>query len=371
MAATSARIPDIQVLRGIAVLAVVLHHILSGNLFPGRHPDFEQALNFIRGDAGVDLFFVISGYVIARTLLPAMKGEDDWARMLSFWQRRIWRLWPAAWGWVLLMCLGAAFYNRSGAWGSLHAAGASGLAAILQVADFRFAHCFMHSECGSAAHYWSLSLEEQFYLILPLLLWILPVRWRLATLLGLIIGQLGWHLLYSLAFFRSLGLVCGVTLALLDARWRLQARLQAYPRTLLLGLVVLLQPLFWLLSSPWWGLPWPSRYDLQALSAMLMLALVLGLHDGLVNLPGGALMHWVGNRSYSLYLSHFAAFWCLRETFFRFCPHSAALHPGLYLLALPLMLLMAHLSWLFFERWPLRWRQARAAPLISTEEVLS
>ncbi len=72
MAATSARIPDIQVLRGIAVLAVVLHHILSGNLFPGRHPDFEQALNFIRGDAGVDLFFVISGYVIARTLLLAL-----------------------------------------------------------------------------------------------------------------------------------------------------------------------------------------------------------------------------------------------------------------------------------------------------------
>ena len=354
------RIPDIQVLRGIAILAVVLHHFLTGNLLPWSVPLLTHIQHGFGGDAGVDLFFVISGYVIARQLLPKMEQGDTFATITGFWFRRVQRLWPAAWAWVALILAGTYFYNHSGAWGSVHAAWMSGLAALLQVANFRFQHCFGAYECGAAAVYWSLSLEEQFYLILPWgLAWVRP-RWRLPVLAALILSQLIGHLLYTWATYRSLGLICGVTLAVIDRSWPLRERGAALSKGWLLGLFFLLQVPCWSLLAPHWGIRWPLCYNLEALVGTGIVLCAIFLQDGLLRLPGGRWLAWVGDRSYSLYLCHFSAFWLVRETIFRYLPQATptSLYSAAYLLAFPLMLLMAHVSWIVLERWPLQhWRR--------------
>src|SRR5687768_15310997 len=92
------RIGDIEVLRAIAVLFVVFQHL--PDLFPWTLPSLSRLQAFIGGSFGVDLFFAVSGFVIARDLVPRLLGAADGSAarriMLSFWVRRMWRLWPAA-----------------------------------------------------------------------------------------------------------------------------------------------------------------------------------------------------------------------------------------------------------------------------------
>src|SRR5690606_16205729 len=67
------RILDIEVLRALAVIGVVVHHARD-NLFTWTSPGLERLAVYFGGWVGVDLFFVISGFVIARSLLPQLQS---------------------------------------------------------------------------------------------------------------------------------------------------------------------------------------------------------------------------------------------------------------------------------------------------------
>lgn len=107
------RIMDIEVLRAIAVLGVLFHH-LQGNLFTDTVPLLENIHAWAQQWWGVDLFFAISGFVIARSLIPALQGcttrQECWQQTRNFWLRRVFRLLPSAWlwlvGWSVLVILG-------------------------------------------------------------------------------------------------------------------------------------------------------------------------------------------------------------------------------------------------------------------------
>ncbi|MCW5337940.1 acyltransferase family protein, partial [Pseudomonas aeruginosa] len=167
------RILDIELLRGLAVLGVVFHH-LHGNLFSGSPALLDGINQRVQFWWGVDLFFAISGFVIARTLIPQLREAPTrqafWEQARYFWIRRAFRLLPSAWLWLALILACCLLLNRSGAFGSLSANLAASLAGFLQVANFRFADSFYRYEYGASFVYWSLSLEEQFYLLLPLLI---------------------------------------------------------------------------------------------------------------------------------------------------------------------------------------------------------
>ncbi|MFE6971760.1 acyltransferase family protein [Isoptericola sp. NPDC057653] len=147
---------DIQALRAIAVAAVVAYH-----LWPGRLPG---------GFVGVDVFFVISGFLITSHLLrrPPRHGRD----LRDFWARRVRRLLPASFL-VLLVTAAATFVVApSTMWAStLREIGAS----ALYVENWSLAASsvdYLGAEAAASPvqHYWSLSVEEQFYLLWPLVL---------------------------------------------------------------------------------------------------------------------------------------------------------------------------------------------------------
>jgi peptidoglycan/LPS O-acetylase OafA/YrhL len=153
--------PDIDGLRAVAVLLVVFHHA------------FPQALP--GGFIGVDLFFVISGFLISTIIFQSL--EQDAFSFLDFYKRRVKRIFPAlslvliasfVCGWFVLL---PADYKQLG---KHMAAGAA------FVSNFAFWSESGYFDSGSKLkpllHLWSLGIEEQYYIFWPLIVWFLWKR---------------------------------------------------------------------------------------------------------------------------------------------------------------------------------------------------
>lgn len=174
--------PDIDGLRAIAVLAVIVFHAFP-NLLPG-------------GFVGVDIFFVISGYLISKHILGELDSSSF--KITTFYVRRAKRIFPAlilvllasaAFGWLMLTPVEYKLLGKS-------IAGGAGF-----VANFVFwneaGYFDTAADTKPLLHLWSLGIEEQFYIVWPFLL---SLGWRRATgRLGRIILLIcGFSLLYSI-----------------------------------------------------------------------------------------------------------------------------------------------------------------------------
>lgn len=148
---------DIQALRALAIVIVVLNH-----LWPTR---------FGGGYVGVDVFFVISGYLITAHLFGEL-AETGRIRLGRFYARRIRRLLPAA---LLVLAVSAVlvvFFLPFTRW-MRNAAEIAASAAYVEnwlLASFAVNYSASTDAASVAQHYWSLSVEEQFYILWPLLL---------------------------------------------------------------------------------------------------------------------------------------------------------------------------------------------------------
>jgi peptidoglycan/LPS O-acetylase OafA/YrhL len=162
--------PAIDGLRAMAVLSVFIFH-LNHNWLPG-------------GFVGVDIFFVISGFLI--TSIIYKECQNDSFSVKKFYQRRIARIFPAFFTVALVTLAGAYFFYSPQ---DLASAGANLAAATLSVANMKFMVQGNYFEISPDAqpflHYWSLSVEEQFYIFFPLLLLVLFKYFRKHLVLAL------------------------------------------------------------------------------------------------------------------------------------------------------------------------------------------
>jgi peptidoglycan/LPS O-acetylase OafA/YrhL len=287
--------PEIDGLRAVAVLAVLLHH-LAPALLPG-------------GFVGVDIFFVISGFLItAQVYQDAGAGSFSLKR---FYQRRINRIAPALVT-VILVTLAAGFVLLAPT--DLVLLARSAAHTLLAVSNRFFRkeyNDYFAADSGEAPllHTWSLSIEEQFYLMWPLAMialvkysdrrYHLPLLGAL-TLVALGVSQRGVdnHSSYYWLSARLFELMIGGALALHTARAR---SLPRAPATVLaaLGLALIAGSLAWLTpDSPFPGLNalWPC------LGAALLIR--AGNATPLAHLLSNRPMVFVGLLSYSLYLWH-------------------------------------------------------------------
>jgi peptidoglycan/LPS O-acetylase OafA/YrhL len=282
--------PEVDGLRAVAVLAVLLFH--AGGLLPG-------------GFAGVDVFFVISGYVI--TSVVARELDAGRFTIANFYERRVRRIAPALLATISLTAVGAALVLLPP---DLDSFGESAIAATLMVSNVKFwleaGYFDVAAQAKPLLHTWSLAIEEQFYLVYPLLL---VAIWRkgrgvvlavLAALFAVSLAASLWAVqaepsaAFYLAPFRFWELLLGALIALYPVK-RLEGSGPAA-----LGLAMIAASYLVYDSAT----PFPGA---AALLPTLGAALAInGARSGSLAARGlgAAPLVFVGRISYSLYLVH-------------------------------------------------------------------
>jgi len=369
----SRKILDIEVLRGIAILFVVIHHA-HGYLFSWPSQELAQFYAYFGGAAGVDLFFAISGFVIARDLLPRLQqvaDKDKIRFILAFWVRRAWRLWPSAWIWLFLTLLLVFAYNDSRVFGGARANIEAVIAGLAQIANFRLAETFGQSEYVVSSVYWSLSLEEQFYIFLPLLAVALR-KYFIYVISAIAIVQLiePRTSMYAIAF-RTDALCFGVLLAVISRKqeYVLAAPVFLASKVASFCFVVLLMVLLLTLGSHHLNIT-PYRFSFVAFFSLVLVFVASYDRDLIfyrINFIRRSLI-WVGERSYAIYLTHMPCFYMVRETWHRFTGGAAPTQEQFLLFlssASFLILLLSELNFRLIEV-PFRKRGSRIASAMVT-----
>ena len=153
-------VPLLDVLRSLAILLVFTSH------FAGEFHASAKVVSFpfvYYGWTGVDLFFVLSGFLIGSQLWKEV-GQTGSVRVRAFLLRRGLRIWPLYFSFILLLLAEVAFLGRT----------PSGL-----LADATFLSNYFHCQVGGS---WSLSTEEQFYILAPLSIFFLTRKLKLRNL---------------------------------------------------------------------------------------------------------------------------------------------------------------------------------------------
>lgn len=167
------RIPTLDGWRGIAISMVVVFH-LQFTFFNRQVAWWPQT-----GETGVTLFFVLSGFLITSLLIQ----NQDTLRM--FYTRRFFRLMPAAWTYLAFIVLFRLL---------THAPIVSVRAIVASVFFYRNLLSIQNPEGLATGHFWSLSIEEQFYLLWPPILLTLPRRWTKWLCGAGILASMTWKL---------------------------------------------------------------------------------------------------------------------------------------------------------------------------------
>ncbi len=336
-------LPGLDGLRALAVVAVMVYHADTAWL-PG-------------GFLGVEVFFVISGYLITLLLI----GEHERTERVSlrqFYMRRARRLLPALYTMMLLVIAYTAIWRRD-ALGQLRGDVVAGLLYVSNWYQIWVGQGYTATgDFAPLRHLWSLAVEEQFYLVWPLVMIVLLRRgsrrvqdicWGLlvaAIAVAIAVaalfhqGPVGtcevtpnayWHVgercisindfLYLSTPTRAGGLLLGAALAMV---WRpmalLRGPMRARGRVLdvaaMIGLVAL-GALTWSLhvTTPDGGDPWLFRGGFLATGIATILVIAAVTHRGSMSgrVLGNVVLVWIGIRSYGLYLYHWPIYQGIRR----------------------------------------------------------
>ncbi len=326
--------PALDGLRALSVALVILYHagVVTHAALPAGSP---APWFFDGGFLGVEVFFVVSGYLIT-TLLLEERERTGRVSLRGFWVRRFRRLMPALWTTVAATALWAAIWGRDFVSGLRRDAlfGLTYLANFQQLFD---KVSYFDGPPSLVRHLWSLAVEEHFYLLFPpILMWMLVRRqWSNRRLLfgvvgcavvsmvsvvvvwarpverlgetGVVLDDLRQNWAYLSSFTRMGGILVGVALAVVWSPWRRRVAGRG------LDVVGVLAVLGVVLVSLWWSSDSPVLYrgGLAGVSLLSAVAIAAAVHPGsrvMRVVFGNRVMAGLGRRSYGLYLWHWPVF---------------------------------------------------------------
>jgi peptidoglycan/LPS O-acetylase OafA/YrhL len=303
-------LPGIDALRALAVLAVFFYHSSVGWM-PG-------------GFLGVDVFFVISGYLITSLLLREFRRGGH-VRLGRFWLRRARRLLPAVGVLIAVTMIVAAIVEPD----RIDQLRGDAIASLAYFANWHFilghqSYFEQFQRPSLFTHLWSLSVEEQFYLFWPLVFAAgMKLFGRGRLLLGVVAGALASVVLAWILFdpgsdasrvyygtdTHAVGLLAGVALAMVWSPIELRRRRTGPlvgPILDVVGVLALAYILLSFLHVHDYDLAlWHGGYLWLALVTALLLAVLAHPAARLGGLLGQAPVLWLGLRSYSFYLWHY------------------------------------------------------------------
>jgi peptidoglycan/LPS O-acetylase OafA/YrhL len=334
--------PQLDALRAFAVLSVLFGHFI---LHP---PRWLTILPW--ASCGVHLFFILSGFLITGILLDSRKQVEAGASRLwmlrQFYMRRFLRIIPLYYAVVLIgWMIRLPGFTETLGWNLAYST------------NFYF---MLKAEwIGAVSHLWTLSVEEQFYLIWPWIVLFLPPKWLLPTFVGVaifalayrvaFIGWFGpWMIVTPFATFDCFG--AGALLAMAQRREKVgDPRLRRILCAIGLWLGV---PLLILAVS--WDFPPQSvagRLGVMGLAMTLLFTpLISRAAQGFTGFPGVLLTRrpilYIGKISYGIYIYHLPLWWMIGGSEWlnalpRFIPHSAVFFVA--------TVGMAAISWHLFE----------------------
>ncbi|HKV47561.1 MAG TPA: acyltransferase [Candidatus Acidoferrales bacterium] len=331
-------IPQLDVLRGIAVLTVIGYHGL--HLIPHLHLNVVLGTGYV----GVDLFFVLSGFLITGILVRT-KDSPNYFR--NFYARRALRIWPVYYLLLLFTFIAlplihpqstAVIFAKSHPWESYP--------------FFLQNFAVTGNSFGTLTATWSLAIEEQFYLVWPLVIFLAPPRLLKPIAVGALFLSVAarWSVQYGLIpsviiYTNTLTRLDGLALGALLALWIPQARKTTVRLVAMIGLL-LTTPIALAL-----GYMHPGHWSFFAVvSACFACLLLLAIQiDVLSKLR---FLRYTGKISYCLYLVHVPVFMLAEMSTVR---RLAPFRPGtagdaiLFLASILVCYGIAAASWTFLE----------------------
>ncbi len=352
-------IPALDGIRGIAIGLVLCFHLLWSNSVTGSRA-FDLIVK-IRGSGwiGVDLFFALSGFLITGILLDTRENPRFFR---NFYARRALRIAPLYSLVLLLLVVG--FHPSS--W--TQARPFALLFTYLQNTPLWWNHPVSGTVANYTTHLWSLAAEEQFYLVWPLVVFLLPNRrgllWICAA--GMALAPLSRYLLlshgdpfqatYKLTVCRADSLLGGAWLAIAHRGPMQPVIRRAAPYTFAFG-VLLCLAVGWSTGN----FAFESNrtvnligYSLLALVSASLIAMAISPSSRAVRVLGSPLLRSLGRYSYGIYVLHQMVATALEDRFGgslrSSIPSKALLHLVLLALVLAFTIPLAMLSYHFLER---------------------